>query len=317
MSQSRARWFLLPGVLLALGASPLAADRPVGPAVGTAVPTPPRSTFHPVAPCRVADTRNAAGPFGGPRLESAVARTFTPSASACTGLPASATAYSLNLTVTGSPSAVPGSFLTCWPTGGPQPLVSTLNFATGETVANAAIVPVGPSGGIDVITNAATHLVIDVNGYFTADGDAAATYRSSVPQALPPDQFTVLRYDDLEFDTDARVTTGPGWKFTAATSGIYHAQAAFYTLDQALIDGADIGLFLAKNGSVLGSLGSALATSFKRFPVLTGGRDACLVAGDTLSFLAYPHGVSPTTFADGAVNWMSIHQVRPVASCAP
>jgi len=57
--------------------------------------------------------------------------------SACM-IPTTAAAYSLNLTV------VPHGllhYLTIWPEGLNQPLVSTLNAEQGQTVANAAIVP--------------------------------------------------------------------------------------------------------------------------------------------------------------------------------
>src|SRR5689334_15365806 len=60
----------------------------------------------------------------------------------------------------------PLGYLTVWPTGQSQPLVSTLNASTGAITANAAIVPAGPSGAISVFASNDTDLVIDVNGYF-------------------------------------------------------------------------------------------------------------------------------------------------------
>jgi hypothetical protein len=117
--------------------------------------------FFPINPCRVADTRSATGPLGGPSLPANQSRTF-PVQAAC-NLPASAKAYSLNLT------AVPSSvlwFLAAWPTGQPQPYASTLNDPTATVVANAAIVPAGSNGSIDLYSSSATDLVIDVNGYF-------------------------------------------------------------------------------------------------------------------------------------------------------
>jgi hypothetical protein len=118
--------------------------------------------FYPATPCRVIDTRSADGPFGGPILGGGTSRTVPIRTSSC-GLPATAVAYSLNMTV------VPDGrldFLTTWPTGSLQPWVSTLNDPTGTVVANAAIVPGGASGSIDVFVTQQTHLIIDVNGYF-------------------------------------------------------------------------------------------------------------------------------------------------------
>jgi len=56
--------------------------------------------------------------------------------------------------------------LTVWPTGQPQPNVSTLNSLDGEILANAAIVPAGTGGSIDAFATDDTDLVIDINGYF-------------------------------------------------------------------------------------------------------------------------------------------------------
>ena len=119
-------------------------------------------TFYPVTPCRVADTRNAAGQFGGPELGAGETRSFTIPASAC-DIPSTAAAYSLNVTVV--PSGVL-YYLTAWPAGLSQPLVSTLNSFDGSIVANAAIVPAGTNGAISIYVTNPTHLVLDINGYF-------------------------------------------------------------------------------------------------------------------------------------------------------
>ena len=113
-------------------------------------------SFYPVAPCRVADTRS------GTILGAKSTRSFSIAASGCT-VPPSAAAYSLNVTVV--PQG-PLSFLTAWPTGSAQPLVSTLNALDGEVTANAAIVPAGTGGAISVYVTDPTHVILDINGYF-------------------------------------------------------------------------------------------------------------------------------------------------------
>ena len=118
--------------------------------------------FVPVAPCRIADTRNATGAFGGPSLAGGSTRSFPVPSSSC-GIPSTAGAYSLNVTVV---PAGPLSYLTAWPAGSPQPLVSTLNSWDGSVVANAAIVPAGQGGAISIFVTDPTHLVLDINGYF-------------------------------------------------------------------------------------------------------------------------------------------------------
>jgi hypothetical protein len=89
-------------------------------------------------------------------------RDFPISASAC-GIPATAQAYSLNITVVPRGGL---NYLTIWPAGHSQPLVSTLNSLEGRVVANAAIVPAGINGSVSVFVTDSTDVVLDINGYF-------------------------------------------------------------------------------------------------------------------------------------------------------
>ena len=118
--------------------------------------------FFPVTPCRLVDTRLAAGPLGGPSLSANTPRSLPLLSSPC-NLPATAQAYSLNFTAV--PKG-PLGFLTVWPFGQSQPFVSTLNAPTGTVTANAAIVPAGTNGDISVFVTNDSDMVIDVNGYF-------------------------------------------------------------------------------------------------------------------------------------------------------
>ena len=80
--------------------------------------------FVPVTPCRIADTRNPTGPFGGPELTADSSREFAVPQSAC-NIPPTAVAYSVNVTVV--PDAAL-NYLTLWPSGQVQPYVSTLQL---------------------------------------------------------------------------------------------------------------------------------------------------------------------------------------------
>jgi hypothetical protein len=97
-------------------------------------------------------------------------RTFVIPSSAC-GIPSSAVAYSLNVTVV--PTGALGA-LTIWPAGLAQPLVSTLN-SDGRIKANAAIVPAGTNGGVTINVTQSTHVILDINGYFVS-GNSAGLY---------------------------------------------------------------------------------------------------------------------------------------------
>ncbi len=62
-------------------------------------------------------------------------------------------------------------YLTVWPKGETQPVVSTLNDNTGTIVANAAIVPAGSQNATAFYAHSnSTNLLVDVNGYFAAPG---------------------------------------------------------------------------------------------------------------------------------------------------
>jgi hypothetical protein len=119
-------------------------------------------SFYAATPCRISDTRLAAGPFGGPQMAGGNTRSYTVPASSC-AIPGSAQAYSMNATVV--PSGGLG-YLTLWPTGIGQPLVSTLNAQDGSLTSNAALVPAGTSGAINAFVTSPTHLILDINGYF-------------------------------------------------------------------------------------------------------------------------------------------------------
>jgi hypothetical protein len=124
--------------------------------------SPTALAFFPVTPCRVVDTRLAAGPLGGPFIAGNAARTFPVLSGPC-NLPATAKAYSMNFTAV--PQG-PLGFLTTWPADQPQPLVSTLNANLGGVTANSAIVPAAANGDISVFVSNPSDVVIDVNGYF-------------------------------------------------------------------------------------------------------------------------------------------------------
>jgi hypothetical protein len=64
------------------------------------------------------------------------------------------------------PQAPTSGYLSTWPAGGAQPVVSTLNALKGEVVANAAIVPAGEGSAISVFVTDTAQVVIDTNGYF-------------------------------------------------------------------------------------------------------------------------------------------------------
>jgi hypothetical protein len=118
-------------------------------------------------PCRVFDSRNPAGPLGGPAIQPAGTpdRAF-PVASSC-GIPSDAKAISVNVTVTNvlAPGVVSIYRGDGQPTG-----TSTIALVPGRTRANNAFLQLAldGSGTINVQNTSpgTLDLVIDVNGYF-------------------------------------------------------------------------------------------------------------------------------------------------------
>jgi Beta-propeller repeat len=158
--------------------------------------------FVPLTPCRVADTRQAPGPFGGPSIASGTSRSFAIPSGAC-GVPSTALAYSLNITAL--PQGGYLGYLTVWPSGEPQPRVSLLNSWDGRIKANAAIVPAGADGAVSIFVTNTADALIDINGYFVPATD---------PSALAFYPLTPCRM------ADTRKSPGPlgGPSMTAGTS---------------------------------------------------------------------------------------------------
>ncbi|HVR99890.1 MAG TPA: trypsin-like peptidase domain-containing protein [Thermoanaerobaculia bacterium] len=126
----------------------------------------PETDFYTLTPCRVLDTRDPVGAYGGPALGAGTMRTVSMT-NQC-GIPVEARAVSVNLTVTGPTAA---GFLRAFPGGGLPPLASAINFSAGQTRANNAILPLAADGKGTLnfeagLAAGTVHLIMDVNGYF-------------------------------------------------------------------------------------------------------------------------------------------------------
>ena len=143
---------------------------------------PAATTYHPLSPVRLLDTRDGTGGLSGPFSPHA-ARTFQVAGKA--GVPATATAITGNLTVTGQTS--PG-YLFIGPAATNDPSSSNLNFPAGEDRANAVTAALAGDGTLSITYVAPTpgstaHVVLDISGYFSPDG-TGATYVPVNPTRL-------------------------------------------------------------------------------------------------------------------------------------
>lgn len=123
-----------------------------------------------LAPSRICDTR-AGNPsaLSGLPLSQCEGKTLgahsdiTIEVSGLGGVPATASAVVVNLTVTGTTAA---SYLSAYAAQTSQPATSNLNWLAGMTTADLAIVPIGANGQITIYNNAGTSdVIVDVMGY--------------------------------------------------------------------------------------------------------------------------------------------------------
>ncbi|MEY2400501.1 MAG: hypothetical protein QOJ08_612, partial [Ilumatobacteraceae bacterium] len=128
---------------------------------GDSAPISGAGLFVSVPPSRYYDSRSA------PNSAHAAGSTVTvPLAGPPFDVPAGAAAVSMNLT--SDQGTAPG-FITAYPADGTFPLSSNLNFVAATTVANAALVKLSAIGTLNTYVSVATHVIVDVNGYFTGD----------------------------------------------------------------------------------------------------------------------------------------------------
>ena len=157
------------------------------------------------------------GPLGGPYLQAGVPRNFPILEAATCNIPDTAQAYSLNFTA--APHG-PLGYLTVWPTGQDQPLVSTINAPTGTVTANAAVVVAGANGEVSTYAHNDTDLIIDIDGYFAAPSAGGLSLYTIVPCRL----------------LDTRQTGGNGFTGTyGPIASMALAQTAAYGLQRSVM----------------------------------------------------------------------------------
>ncbi|MCB1000250.1 MAG: S8 family serine peptidase [Acidimicrobiales bacterium] len=123
---------------------------------GPTTPAARDGLFVPLTPSRAYDSRSGAGIH--PSLGT---RTISVTGAA---VPAGASAVSMNLT---SDAAVGAGYLTVYPADRGLPLISNLNYPARDPRANAGMVRLSSGGALNTLVNQTTHVIIDVNGYFT------------------------------------------------------------------------------------------------------------------------------------------------------
>jgi hypothetical protein len=96
-------------------------------------------------------------------------------------VPLDATSVALNVTVDRPEGS---GFVTVFPCGGALPLASNVNYVADQTVANSVTVAVGIIGRVCVYTSAAAHLIVDVNGAYSATAGSGLLVQGLAPSRL-------------------------------------------------------------------------------------------------------------------------------------
>ncbi len=136
--------------------------------------------YRALDPARVLDTRPASGPVGYVGDKPVAGQTVTFPVGGAGGVPP-AGASAVVLTVTATETTDRG-FVTAFPSGQILPWASNLNAEyAGQTIANQVVVPLGPDGRVSLYTQAGTHVVADVAGWFTNGTAPSSTEGLYVP----------------------------------------------------------------------------------------------------------------------------------------
>jgi uncharacterized repeat protein (TIGR01451 family) len=117
--------------------------------------------FHTLTPCRLLDTRSG----GGPPLDAGSVSSYFAYGGPC-GVPGTAKAIAVNVAVT-QPTETGN--LKLYPYGLPVPVVSTINYAAGQTRGNNAVVSLNEFGDLAIRVSqpsGTVHVILDVFGYF-------------------------------------------------------------------------------------------------------------------------------------------------------
>lgn len=140
------------------------------------------SSFVPITPCRLLDTRPGDINVGARATPLGAGATHTVAATGRSGscdLPLTAVGLSMNIVAIGPTAA---SYLTVFPAGVDRPTSSSLNWVAGQApTANAVTSALGTGGGLSLFNLAGSvDLAVDVVGYYVASSPPPAG-----PQGAP------------------------------------------------------------------------------------------------------------------------------------
>ena len=180
---------------------------PIGPAPAVA----PAARYSPLPPVRLIDTRNGIG-TNPQQIAGGCTLVVDP------GADASVTAVAVNLT---SVAPVGSGFLTAYPCGVERPTTSVVQATAQRTIAGATVVPLGADGTFCIYTSAATHVLVDLFGSYSAS--AGQKFEPMSPSRLYDSRSAGVRIAAGSVVTLA--VTGAGGIPAGATAAALSVQA--------------------------------------------------------------------------------------------
>ena len=155
----------------------------VPPAEAALAPTAGQSTYVPLDPVRLFDTRDGSG--GVPQQQIGPGETIDVVVRGVAGVPDAATAVVLNVTATrGDASTDIRVYPTPSSSTAAPPTVSNLNLVASTTAANLVTVKIGDGGRVRFRNGAGSiDLLADLSGYFL-EGASGASYTGTTPRRL-------------------------------------------------------------------------------------------------------------------------------------
>ena len=150
--------------------------------------------FTGVGPARVFDTRTGQSPNAirtVPKEQIGGANVLAVQVTDLPGLVPAVGAGSVSLNVTVSNATLAG-FVTVYPCG-PREEVSSVNYVAGQTVANAVITPVSPTGTVCFYSQRDVDVIVDVNGWLSAPSGYTAVTPKRVFDTRPGESAAAIR----------------------------------------------------------------------------------------------------------------------------
>lgn len=142
--------------------------------------------YRPLTPVRLFDTRDGTG--GVPVAPLSPGSPLTFDAAAACGF-SGVTAVAMNVTAVGGTAA---SHVTAWPAAEPRPLASNLNFSTGRTTPNLAVVKVDGDGRVAFANNTGqVDLVADLAGCYDDGTGPSGRFVPTAPARLLDTRYGV------------------------------------------------------------------------------------------------------------------------------